>query len=782
MKSIKTRIIVMIVLLIAVMGGVGATVLGLYISNYKELQRADVVGELNGEASNINQQVALFEQAGLDLAGVGELLYASTNRAALSAETAVNAFFEDFTPAAGGGIWFEPSVFNARVCYYSLRAEDGSVSIDPSFAGAEYDYPNQTWYTHIKGNLREDNKVIWTRPYIDETGTMQLMTTIGSGMYYGGEFIGMSTVDWVIDDIVAQVTGKSLRPTENSFVLFADLTNDSIVCYTADETMVGKSLASLNWLDKITLGEKSALLPSETKASYEIDGTRRRYLTYSKVLLNNMALITAVPQSEMYADVNGTIAAIIVIFILLVVAAVVITFFFINGKVIAPIKILNAKATEIGGGNFDVKIDLRSGDELQTLADTFNKMTTDLKSYMEKLRDETERRMLIGAELSVATQIQSSMLPCIFPAFPERHEIDIYAHMEPAKEVGGDFYDFFLVDDDHLAMVMADVSGKGVPAALFMVIAKTLIKNQAQNNHTPAKIFEIVNNQLCENNDANMFVTAFIAILEISTGKVRYANAGHNPVAVRKKDGRYEYMNAAVDFILAGMTGIKYTEGETTLEEGDKLVMYTDGVTEALDERLELYGEERFLDCLNSVSECDTKDTVNAVYDDIRSFAGAAEQADDITILAVKYNGMPTMNTFECDATVENLAAVLDFIESELSAKDCDDALKMQIAVVAEELYVNIASYAYENGGKVTVNMSVDEDIIIEFADCGKKYNPLEKEDPDLSLSAEDRPVGGLGIYMVKNMVDNVYYRYADNKNILTIKKIKPEGNNEEND
>jgi sigma-B regulation protein RsbU (phosphoserine phosphatase) len=276
------------------------------------------------------------------------------------------------------------------------------------------------------------------------------------------------------------------------------------------------------------------------------------------------------------------------------------------------------------------------GDEIGALAVSFRNMMDELDDYMVNLAAVTADKERIATELNVATQIQASMLPCIFPAFPGRDEFDIYASMMPAKEVGGDFYDFFLVDQDHLAVVMADVSGKGVPAALFMVIAKTLIKNQAQQGHSPAEVFTAVNNQLCENNEAGLFVTSWMGILDINTGEFTYVNAGHNPPLLMRSGGDFEYLRSRPGFVLAGMEGIRYRQATMKLGEGDVLYLYTDGVTEATNGDNEQYGEERLLSIVNQHKEDTPQELLPTIKADIDRFVGDAPQFDDITMLGLK--------------------------------------------------------------------------------------------------------------------------------------------------
>ena len=283
--------------------------------------------------------------------------------------------------------------------------------------------------------------------------------------------------------------------------------------------------------------------------------------------------------------------------------------------------------------------EINTGDEIALLARSCNAMMQDITDYMRNLRAVTAEKERIGAELGVATHIQASMLPCIFPAFPTRKEFNIYATMQPAKEVGGDFYDFFLVDDDHLAVVIADVSGKGVPAALFMVIAKTLIKDHAQLGITPAEVFTETNAQLCQANEEGLFVTAWMGVLEISTGRLTYVNAGHNPPLLRQGGAGYTYLHARPGFVLAGMEGMRYRQAELTMAPGDALYLYTDGVTEATDTHDELYGEERLQAVLNASPDAPPETLLPAVKTDIDAFVGDAPQFDDITMLGLYYHG-----------------------------------------------------------------------------------------------------------------------------------------------
>lgn len=283
--------------------------------------------------------------------------------------------------------------------------------------------------------------------------------------------------------------------------------------------------------------------------------------------------------------------------------------------------------------------EIKTHDEIQVLAENLLKLEIGINEYIDNLTKVTAEKERIGAELNVATQIQADMLPRIFPAFPERKEFDLYASMDPAKEVGGDFYDFFLIDEDHIGLVMADVSGKGVPAALFMVIAKTLIKNRAQIGGSPSEVLAYANEQLCEGNDAELFVTVWLGIIQISTGKGLAANAGHEHPVIRRTGGEYELVKYRHSPAVATMEGIKFREHEFELNPGDSLYVYTDGVPEATNSNEEMYGTDRMLAALNRNPDASPEEALKTVKDDISEFVGEAPQFDDITMLGFSYFG-----------------------------------------------------------------------------------------------------------------------------------------------
>ncbi|MBO4327446.1 MAG: SpoIIE family protein phosphatase [Clostridia bacterium] len=420
---------------------------------------------------------------------------------------------------------------------------------------------------------------------------------------------------------------------------------------------------------------------------------------------------------------------------------------------------------------------INTGDELENLALTMADMEGELADHEEDLARIAAEKERIGTELSLATKIQADMLPNIFPAFPDKSEFDIYASMKPAKEVGGDFYDFFLIDADHLGLVIADVSGKGVPAALFMMVSKILVQNIAMSGKSPAQVLRSINTQICSNNREEMFVTVWFGSLDLRDGTLRAANAGHEYPILKKPDGDFELVKDKHGFVVGGMPDAVYTEYELKLEPGAKLFLYTDGVTEATDEIAELFGTDRLLSELNKVKDESTEDIIKSMNDCIALYSGDTPQFDDVTMMCLHYSGKGAtgLKQITVDAKVENIAAVTDFINSELEMIGCPFKAKMQIDVAIDELFGNIAHYAYgEESGTATVRFKYEKEADtaeITFIDSGVPYDPLAKEDPDVTLGVKERAVGGLGIFLVKKTMDSMEYERKNDKNVLKIRK-----------
>ncbi|MBP5605885.1 MAG: SpoIIE family protein phosphatase, partial [Ruminiclostridium sp.] len=394
------------------------------------------------------------------------------------------------------------------------------------------------------------------------------------------------------------------------------------------------------------LEEKRPDYELELSLSFEADKSYVR--TFSPVYGEDGELIMVIVVSQPWGELWGEVltatlilsAAVFVILLLLVFWIVHLLF----RNVVRPIRqeenVLNEYVKEKDTKKtVSALSDIKPDNEIQTLAETFSYMTTELEKYIDEIRSVTAEKERIGAELDMAAKIQSSQLPTTFPAFPERPEFDIYASMDPAKEVGGDFYDFFLIDEDHLALVIADVSGKGVPAALFMMASKILISNYSLYGKTPSNILNAVNERICERNEDNMFVTVWLGILEISSGKLTCCNAGHEYPVIKKAGGKFELLQDKHGLFVGAMAGVKYKDYEIQLEKGDTVFVYTDGVPEATNAELQLFGTERLADALNSAPEAALSDLLQTVRGKVDDFVGEAPQFDDLTMLALRYIG-----------------------------------------------------------------------------------------------------------------------------------------------
>ena len=344
-------------------------------------------------------------------------------------------------------------------------------------------------------------------------------------------------------------------------------------------------------------------------------------------------IIAVMPQSEAVLSRNVSVGITTIMEVIIFFALFVLIYFLIKKLIVNNIERINDSLAKITDGDLNEVVDVRSHVEFASLSDDINSTVGTLKKY---IADAAAR---IDAELAFAKAIQHSALPSVFPPFPTHKEFDIWATMDTAKEVGGDFYDFYFVNKDTLAFLIADVSGKGIPAAMFMMNAKAVLKSYAESGLDVNKVFTLANEKLCEGNDAGMFVTAWMGFLNTETGEVTFANAGHNPPLVRHADGSFEYLKVRAGFVLAGMEGVKYRKNELQLAPSDVIYLYTDGVTEATNLNDELYGEDRLLALLNANKEASMEELCKLVKDDVFAFAGEAPQFDDITMLALKYNG-----------------------------------------------------------------------------------------------------------------------------------------------
>ena len=566
-----------------------------------------------------------------------------------------------------------------------------------------------------------------------------------------------------LDDFVIDVT-KNRHVGSNGFVAVCDET----LCLVTNTDRHGKHISTIGITpDEVMLQGQSANKLYKTDIINAESDFNEEYI-YVFTFVEGYCIIAAMPLAEAMLMRDASLYTSIFMLILIFAALFIFIYFLIKKVIINNLQKINSTLSEITGGNLNVKVDVRSNAEFSSLSDDINSTVSTLKRYIN------EAAARIDKELEYAKQIQLSALPS---DFPDTENYGIYAQMIAAKEVGGDFYDFYSLDEDTVLFLAADVSGKGIPAAMFMMTAKTIIRGLAERGLSVDEIFTLANEKLCENNESGMFVTAWMGKINLSTGKLSFANAGHNPPMIVHADGKCEYLKSRTGFVLAGMEGMKYRANELTLNKGDRIFLYTDGVTEATDEKETLYGEDRLLSYIDKNKKLPAEALLSGLKNDIDNFAGDAPQFDDITMLIFDYKAKEGAAVKEkvFSATKDALPEVMAFTEECLESFDCPMKTSMAICVAVEEIFVNIASYAYGDGnGNACLSFGFDENerlMTLVVADEGVPFNPLEKEEPDITLSAAEREIGGLGIFITKKTMDTVFYSYEDGRNILTMTK-----------
>ena len=563
----------------------------------------------------------------------------------------------------------------------------------------------------------------------------------------------------ILDEYVIDFT-KNRHVGTSGFVAICDETL-TIVTDSAEYAGAPLSRIGIDAPDEMKEGKTATALYYA-----DIEGTRYMYVFK---FVEGYCIIAAMPEAEATFMRDASLYTSIFMQVLIFATLFVFIYVLIKRVIINNLQRINDTLGRITKGDLNVTVDVRSSQEFSSLSDDINSTVTTLKRYI------AEAAARIDKELEYAKQIQLSALPT---NFPNNEEFGIYAQMIAAKEVGGDFYDFYKLNDTTVAFLAADVSGKGIPAAMFMMTAKTIIKDLAESGMAVNDIFTKANEKLCENNESGMFVTAWMGILDLKTGNLQFANAGHNPPLLKRANGEFEYLRTRAGFVLAGMEGVRYRVSELTLSPGDRLFLYTDGVPEATNGENKLYGEDRLLAFMNQNALTEATAFLPALKANIDEFVGDAPQFDDITMLMLDYKsngGGEHMTTKRFAAKTEALTDVLGFVDRMLEAYECPMKIQTAACVAIEEVFVNVARYAYRDGeGDVELGIGFDPSsrtVTFRMKDEGVPFDPLQKPDPDITLSADEREIGGLGIFITKKTMDSVEYVYENGKNVLTMMK-----------
>lgn len=539
----------------------------------------------------------------------------------------------------GATIAFEPYSFERNSLYFAPYFYKSQGKIKFTYLGGEsYRYFYLDWYQIPK----ELNRPQWSEPYYDEGGGNIIMSTYSVPFYktVSGkrQYMGVVTADVSLEWLQKIVSSIKISETGYGFLISK---NGTIVTYPSRDLIMNETIfslaearedAHLREIGKEMIIGKSGFVPISGIVS-----DKRYWMFYAPLPSSGWSLGVLFPQDELMADITSLNRNVLFLgiagflFLLVVIVS-------IAGSITRPLTVLARATEDIARGNLDIELPaIKSQDEVGKLTESFIYMKRALKQYIKDLEETTAAKERIESELKIAHDIQMSILPKIFPPFPDRIEFDIFATIDPAKEVGGDFYDFFFIDDEHLCFTIGDVSGKGVPASLFMAVTKTLIKAKTARNIPPDVVLTRANKELCSANDSSMFVTIFCGVLNTRTGEVYYSNGGHNIPYILCDRGGVDVIENTGGMALGIMEDVTYKTKKITLRTGDGLFLYTDGVTEAMDGNENLFSDSRLKEFLEQVNSFTPNEIIHRVVGEVKKFSSGVPQADDITMLAIKY-------------------------------------------------------------------------------------------------------------------------------------------------
>lgn len=635
MRSIRGKILLIVISFLIILCTAFIVYSQITTANYKRLRTEALVSRVLFESERLNRVIAVMEQDAAGLAAAGRAYHSYARDNALRGKSILLEMMPNFVQASGGGIWFEPFRFNPlkrRVGFYVSASPSRGLVYEPQRNSAEYDYHNQPWYRLGKAAALRRCQFRWSPPYYADETQAQMITVTAPICSAENVFLGLASLDWKMRSVVSELA--KIRPTPGSFILLCAPEYGSILANTMltaqGRAMTGRSLKTLPWYSGISDASQTEVLEKRFRIGGE------EFYVFARRLNNGMIFSVQVPADEMFSLIefsNMIFISLYVIFSLMMLYG---AYWMVSRFINAPIKKLIREAMRLGQGGLSVRVPEDRQDEIGLLAKTFNKMADNLQEYVERSAREGAERQRIQGELELASQIQRNILPCVFPLFPELlHSLDLCAETRSAKEIGGDFYDFFRIGSDKLAFLIADVSGKGIPAALFMMRARTILKSFAMGGCEPHEVLARANDKLCEHNDACMFVTLFYAVYDLNTGTLDYVNGGHNPPFIRRNRGMYEPLPTDQGFALGVVPGKVCRTQRVRLSRNDRIFCYTDGVTEAVNSRRELFGEARLLDTLNSANFVlkPLNDKLRVMMDRLDAFTEGVPQADDITML-----------------------------------------------------------------------------------------------------------------------------------------------------
>lgn len=666
----------------------------------------------------------------------------------------------------GSCVAFEPGAFvpGRRLFapyYYSRGGEPTFVQL-----GTEsYDYLKWDWYDVP----RRTGRAAWSEPYYDTGGGEAIMITFSAPFSRDGRFRGVATADVSLSELNDEV--RQIRVMSSGYAFIISRSGRFISFPDSSRVMVAR-LADISpgLAEQMTSGGTRFVKsddPLTGKASWVICSPIPATNLYLAIVFPVREVMARVFRFERSTFLLGLVGLLVLMLIVVLVAR----------SIARPIKELAASVRRVGGGDLDFKPPKRvTGDEVGELTTAFGKMVEDLNGHIRELRRTTAERERIASELDIAREIQRSILPGTLEAAPGADSFDVLGRCIPAREVGGDFYDFFMLGRKRLGFLIGDVSGKGIPAALFMAITRTLLKSTALRGVSPGECLFRVNELLLAENKATMFVTVFYGILDATTGEVCYANAGH-PHPYVLQNGKTIPLAGAGGIVLGVTEAARYETEKTRLEPDARLFLYTDGVTEAMNARGELYDSTRLEQVLAEAVPSSPEETLRRVFGHVQRFVDGAEPSDDITALALTCRG--GTGPRHAGFTVANRLSEIATLHQKVEALGRDLGLSVEAIhackLTLEEVVTNVIKYGHDDGKEHLIEVELTADaageIRLTVQDDGRPFNPLDAAEPDTRSLLPDRPVGGLGIHIVRKVMDDVRYERRDGRNILILTK-----------
>ena len=679
-------------------------------------------------------------------------------------------------------IAFEPYHFKDKGRYFSAYSMMSGDSIRTIQGGSDhYQYFYMDWY--LMPTLT--GRPCWTEPYMDfdaPTNSYAMVTSYCKAIKdKAGSVIGVINTSLSLNWLSKTIS--ETKPYPNSYSIMIGRGGTYFV--HPDTTKITRQTIFTQTIDSpdtaMTALGHAMQRGEEGMKRMDIDGTDC-YVFYKPLGQTGCSMAIVCPESDIFGGFNRLrhiVWAIITVGLLLML----VFFIRIITRELRPLGQLAQETETIASGQFDAQIpDLHRTDEIGQLSHSFAGMQQSLVRYIEQLKDTTAQKASIESELNIARAIQMAMLPKTFPPFPDCDEVSIYGQLTPAKAVGGDLYDFY-IRDQKMFFCIGDVSGKGIPASLVMAVTRALFRTISAHEERPERIVSQLSNTIAEDNEMSMFVTLFVGVMDLQTGHMAYCNAGHNPPLLISSEGNRIGLLPVDSNVPAGiMPDWTFSPQDTTIDSGTTIFLYTDGLNEAENSTHGQFGDERMMETAQAASgdgRPSPQTLVERMVDAVHAFVGDAEQSDDLTMMAIQYNPKAAADgerrhsiTLPNDIdTVPQLPAFIDEVAEDAAL---DASLTMSLNLAIEEAVVNVMQYAYPEGTKGTVNIvATIADGVLSFviSDSGKPFDPTAKAEVDTTLSAEERPIGGLGIHLVRQIMDDVAYERKDNKNVLTLKK-----------